>query len=270
MVGLENISIDSICIEVDIDHTYTRDLRLTIKSPNNTQVVLVDREGGSGDNYHNTVFDDDADTGITDASPPFTGSFRPEGNLSDFQGMAPNGTWTLIIDDRASQDGGSLNSWSISIKSDSTPDTTRPFEVKVNFIGGLTQSQMDIFSDAAARWSEVITGNLQSVNTDIGVVDDVVIDAEGKALDGPGGVLGQAGPTQLRPGSLLPARGIMQFDTADLQKMEDEGELLDVIIHEMAHVLVLAHFGNHWGSFRVQVPIIRNSLVSMPKGNTLH
>jgi len=36
---------------------------------------------------------------------------------------------------------------------------------------------------------------------------------------------------------LLPARGIMQFDSADLQRMEDDGSLAGVIIHEMGHVL---------------------------------
>jgi hypothetical protein len=94
-----------------------------------------------------------------------------------------------------------------------------------------------VFEQAAARWSEIITGDLPDITTDVGVVDDVVIDAEGTPLDGQNGTLGQAGPTRVRPGSLLPARGIMSFDTADLARMEVEGSLLNVIIHEMGHVL---------------------------------
>ena len=44
-------------------------------------------------------------------------------------------------------------------------------------------------------------------------------------IDGAGGVLGQAGPTNRRPASagasaFLPAKGIMQFDTDDLAQME--------------------------------------------------
>lgn len=31
--------------------------------------------------------------------------------------------------------------------------------------------------------------------------------------------------------------GFMQFDTADLRHMENEGTLVDVITHEMGHVL---------------------------------
>jgi hypothetical protein len=50
-------------------------------------------------------------------------------------------------------------------------------------------------------------------------------------------ILGQAGPLDLRPGSFLPATGIMSFDSADLAQMESDGSLVSVVIHEMAHVL---------------------------------
>jgi hypothetical protein len=70
-----------------------------------------------------------------------------------------------------------------------------------------------------------------------------VIEASGVPIDGPSGVLGQAGPTRLRPGSFLPAWGMMQFDTADLAQMEADGSLVRVIVHEMGHVL---GFGTIW------------------------
>jgi hypothetical protein len=74
------------------------------------------------------------------------------------------------------------------------------------------------------------------------VIDDVLILAQGSDIDGPGSVLGQAGPTDLRPpgagrAAFLPVKGVMEFDTADLQQMESEGTLNDVITHEMGHVL---------------------------------
>src|SRR4029453_4766454 len=61
-------------------------------------------------------------------------------------------------------------------------------------------------------------------------------------IDGVGRILGQAGPTNLRPATagasaLLPAKGIMSFDTADLANMEADGTLVDVITHEMGHVI---------------------------------
>ena len=41
----------------------------------------------------------------------------------------------------------------------------------------------------------------------------------------------------MRRDSLLPALGVMQFDTADLLRMETDGSLESVIFHEVGHVL---------------------------------
>lgn len=118
------------------------------------------------------------------------------------------------------------------------------FSIEIRFLGGLTQSQQTIFDDAARRWQEIITGELPSVQLANGdIIDNVRIDAQGAAIDGTSGILGQAGPTQLRAGSFLPATGIMRFDSADLVRLEAENSLIDVIIHEMGHVL---GFGTLW------------------------
>jgi hypothetical protein len=74
-------------------------------------------------------------------------------------------------------------------------------------------------------------------------VDGVVIHAKVNSIDGAGAVLGQAGPCITRDADLLPAQGIMQFDTADLAALERRGQLEQVILHEMAHVL---GFGTLW------------------------
>jgi hypothetical protein len=116
---------------------------------------------------------------------------------------------------------------------------TSPFTIEVRFMGGLSPSQQDAFRGAADRWIRLIVGDLPSLIVDGEVIDDVLILAQGEALDGPGGVLGQAGSTALRPASanFLPAKGIMSFDQADLEQMEAAGTLDDVITHEMGHVL---------------------------------
>jgi predicted Zn-dependent protease len=117
-----------------------------------------------------------------------------------------------------------------------------PFTIEVRFLGGLTPKQKNAFKSAADRWSRVIVGDLPSVNVDNEVIDDVVILAQGSPIDGVGRILGQAGPTHLRPQSagvaaFLPAKGKMTFDTADLKQMEQDDTLNDVITHEMGHVL---------------------------------
>ena len=117
-----------------------------------------------------------------------------------------------------------------------------PFTITVVFLGGLTTAQKNAFKTAANRWSKVIVGDLPDVVVNGQVIDDVLIEASGTAIDGPGGILGQAGPTHLRPASagaakFIPAKGRMQFDTADLANMQANGTLKDVIAHEMGHVL---------------------------------
>jgi len=111
------------------------------------------------------------------------------------------------------------------------------FNIEVRFLGGLTATQQQVFRLAAARWSQIITGDLPRVSVDGEVIDDVLIEASGTHIDGPRGTLGQAGPTHLRPGTSLPAKGIMEFDRADLARMQADGSLATVIIHEMGHVL---------------------------------
>lgn len=126
---------------------------------------------------------------------------------------------------------------------------TSPFTIEVKFLGGLTEQQKAAFKAAADRWSRIIVGDLPSVLVDGEIIDDVQILAQGVQIDGPGKILGQAGPTHLRPpgagnASYLPAKGIMSFDVADLKQMEQDGTLNDVITHEMGHVLGI---GTVWG-----------------------
>jgi hypothetical protein len=116
------------------------------------------------------------------------------------------------------------------------------YEIEVRFVGGLTATQKNAFKTAAKRWSKVIVGDLPSVVVSGEVIDDLLIMAQGVPIDGPGKILGQAGPTHLRPASagvnaFLPAKGLMSFDTADLAKMQADGTLVDVITHEMGHVI---------------------------------
>lgn len=120
------------------------------------------------------------------------------------------------------------------------PPSESDFNIVVQFNGGLTPSQQAIFAQAEQIWEQIIIGDLP----DVGPIDDVLIVASGVNIDGVNGTLGQAGPTDLRDdGSFLPYAGVMEFDTADLAALEASGQLLDVILHEMAHVL---GFGTIW------------------------
>lgn len=133
--------------------------------------------------------------------------------------------------------------------------TTSPFTIEVRFLGGLSATQRAAFAAAADRWTTMIVGDLPAVVVDNETIDDVLILAQGSAIDGPGRTLGQAGPTHLRPESagdaaLTPAKGIMSFDTADLERLQTDGTLNDVITHEMGHVLGIGTIWRHKGLLR--------------------
>ncbi len=125
----------------------------------------------------------------------------------------------------------------------------------------MTPSQRQAFDNAAARWESHLTGDLLDVNlTSQGYpvcgagpvvewVDDLVIRAIVVPIDGPGGILGQAGPCAFRV-NLLPAFGLMQFDSDDLAALEANNQLDDVILHEMGHVL---GFGTIWGTLGLRL-----------------
>lgn len=117
------------------------------------------------------------------------------------------------------------------------------FNIIVDVQGGLTASQQTIFADAEAFWESFIVAYQDGIAT-----DGLVISANGVAIDGAGGILGQAGPTTVwdaANGYTYALSGLMQFDTADLTAMENAGTLFDVILHEMAHVI---GFGTLWGA----------------------
>ncbi len=117
------------------------------------------------------------------------------------------------------------------------------FDIGLNYLSEITPSRARAFQIAADRWESIIVGDLPRVKTDIGYVDDIAIDISTIDIDGGAGTLAQAEPTRFRTGSLLPSRGVMEFDLADLNQLEADGKLIDIITHEMGHVL---GFGTLW------------------------
>lgn len=107
--------ISDVNVKLRIEHTFDQDLDVTLESPNGTVIQLFSGVGGGGNNFTSTVLDDEAGTAITAGTAPFTGSFRPMGLLSDFDGENAQGMWTLTILDVELGDFGSLLSWSLTI-----------------------------------------------------------------------------------------------------------------------------------------------------------
>lgn len=117
--GLQG-TIADIDVRVRITHTRDEDLDVYLVSPGGVHVELFTDVGGTGDNFTNTILDDEAGTSIASGTAPFTGRYRPEGSLAALDDLDPNGTWKLELRDDTAGVTGSLWAWSIKVRT-STP-----------------------------------------------------------------------------------------------------------------------------------------------------
>lgn len=142
-------------------------------------------------------------------------------------------------------------------------NTPTAYEVNVEFTGNnFSNARKKVFIQAAQRWMTIVQGDLVDIplrdgflpasssicnfptpEVNIEVIDDLLIFANITPIDGPGKILGQAGPVGLRTSNELPLIGCMQFDEADIATLEKEGTFSQVILHEMGHVL---GYGSLW------------------------
>ncbi len=125
----DNCTINDLNVKLNINHTWDGDLDVYLIAPDDTRIELFTDVGGSGANFIETILDDEASIPITSGSAPFSGSYQPEGNLSNLDGKSISGTWTLEVTDDSSSDTGTLNSWSLLIETDCEPfETIEGFE----------------------------------------------------------------------------------------------------------------------------------------------
>ncbi len=109
-----NQPISYLKVNLSMIHTYDGDLIITLVAPDGTPFILANRVGGSGANYMDTTFDDEAGRSITNATPPFRGYFTPVTSFSlSLTNRFPNGTWMLQINDAGAGDTGTLLNWSL-------------------------------------------------------------------------------------------------------------------------------------------------------------
>jgi proprotein convertase P-domain-containing protein len=115
---------------VRITHTDDGDLILFLVSPGGKVITLADErdDNTSGDGYGTGAascagslvqFGDAFGTpiatpGNTTSGSPIVGSFRPEQPVSSFIGGPARGPWTLIVQDLANIDTGSINALSLN------------------------------------------------------------------------------------------------------------------------------------------------------------
>ncbi|MCB7481047.1 leishmanolysin-related zinc metalloendopeptidase [Christiangramia sediminis] len=147
------------------------------------------------------------------------------------------------------------------------------FNISLKYLVPVTDRQREVFEAAAARWERIIIKDESSfpqadvagfalpsafvgfpaVNADA-AIDDVVIEVALTPIDGPGKVLGSAGPRFVRTSNRLPFSGVMRFDVEDLAFLDELDLFEDVIVHEMGHVLGVGTLWNSGGKMLSQGP----------------
>ncbi|MFP3349837.1 S8 family serine peptidase [Pseudoalteromonas sp. SIMBA_153] len=128
----DDLTIFGTTADVDISHTWSGDLVLTLISAQGNEVTLQSNEGGSQD----------------DIVKAFTSSA--------FNGEVATGDWTLHVEDTAGSDTGTINGWSLTFSAigEVSPQPPRAgFDVDTQ---GLTATFVDTSRDAnddISQWS---------------------------------------------------------------------------------------------------------------------
>lgn len=160
--------------------------------------------------------------------------------------------------------GGNVTTFSATV----TPAPSSALAIEVRYTGTPPDPALQAhFTTAAARWSEIIVGDLPASTADLsGIylnlgpdlggfipcspplagsdaqIDDMVVFARVMVIDGPGGILGAATQGHARADGTT-ITGCMILDAGDLELMAANGIVVDVILHEMGHIIGI---GSAW------------------------
>ncbi len=135
----DDVLIGDLNVQLSITHSNTSFLDGYLTSPSGERVELFSEVGGSGDHFEHTIFDDQAQTPINKAQPPFHGSYlttasvKRQPSLGQFSGQNARGIWQLVVRGTRSDRFGMLHDWSLIIQpKDAMLDAASVQEVDVH------------------------------------------------------------------------------------------------------------------------------------------
>lgn len=188
---------------------------------------------------------------------------------TDANGLATAGTWTLgpisnpdslLVTVSGPGFGNGHNSITFGATGCSGGGGTG-FAITICYGTPMSPTERAAFENAAARWSSLITSDVTDIAVSVPsgtcgqnspsvnmTIDDLLIFARIEPIDGVNGVLGAAGPCIIRSSNGLPIIGLMRFDDADVASLLSKGQLDQVVLHEMGHVIGI---GSLWQRFNL-------------------
>jgi len=194
------------------------------------------------------------------------GSVTGGTQTTNASGVAQVGKWTL---------GGSAGINSLAATASGAGISTAPttfhdtavtggYTIQITYYGPTPKAAIQSAMTAAvAKWQSVVYRAVSAVSITSAqapagtcgpgtpainqTVTNLLILATFDSIDGPGKILGQAGPCFVRTTGANAGTtivGVMEFDTADVANLITSGQLNTVMLHEMGHVI---GFGVLWG-----------------------
>lgn len=117
----EDYLIGDLNVQLSITHSHVGYLDAYLTGPDGQRVELFTEVGSSGDNFDQSIFDDQSSYPITKARPPYRGAFMPEAlvkkqpSLSQFNDKSIKGTWQLVVRGSRNDRFGMLHGWSLIV-----------------------------------------------------------------------------------------------------------------------------------------------------------
>jgi hypothetical protein len=191
-----------------------------------------------------------------------SGSIKGDTVVTDGNGVAALGDWRLDAAGNSTVEAIVPGFPGPRVEFGAT-GTLSQFTIDLRFIGTPPADLRDEFVRAATRWMQIIVASLPDATVSLTaggggqcnapqmpavnqIVDDLIIYASITVIDGPGKILGSAGPCSERlNGDKFPTTGYMEFDVDDAAVFNETGRFFTIALHEMGHVLGI---GTVWNS----------------------
>jgi subtilisin-like proprotein convertase family protein len=241
--GLTGTILD-VNVRISLQHGNISDLVLSLTDPDGMAVSLMALNPAGGQVMADTHFDSDAATAISAALPPYTGTFRPFGNLAALVGRNPNGEWKLLVSDLNLGNSGVLEDFQIELTTSAPePKTTTNAlgEYLFTFAGsGLHHfrqaDQPGYFQTApgASGYDVLVTAETPVVGLDFGNSPPAVVERRlfynASTFDGGDAAINAADDQAIAPDKIayLPGSGLATFASVSSYTRGINGLIIDV------------------------------------------
>ena len=241
-------------------------LLFRVDVPPGSPRALTIRIGATSENQDVDLFVEAGERPTTKEGYDDCVSTKTPGSPESCQLVYPEGTYHILLDAFYAFSGVTMTL--------ETGDDVVPFDISLSFVGTLPASVQNAAAAAASRWEELIIGDVtdveigtpQNINNCVegesvsGTIDDIQIFVQVTSFTSPT-TLASAGPCAYRTFGELPVWGVIKVNQDKISQLEAEGGLVDVMVHEMGHVLGL---GTMWE----QKELLRNPSVGNPGADT--